>query len=91
MAQREDLDSIYNPMLHAALAVFTDPERAGLYSNAEDVGQVLLKAATDDSSQIRYVVGEDAIGMIAERESLDDVSYVAKIRDRFGIDTCHQA
>ena len=55
--------------------------------NASDpvvVAEVIFEAATDGSNQIRYIAGEDAKQLIAQREQLSDEEFIAGIKSQFG-------
>ena len=49
--------------------VFRDPARAVQASSAEQIPEVVYGAATDDLDQLRYVAGEDAKAMYAQRRA----------------------
>ena len=53
-------------------------------SNAEVAAEVIYSAATDGTDQLRYLAGDDAREMTAERESIDEDAYFKKVRERFG-------
>ncbi|APR75819.1 Short-chain dehydrogenase/reductase SDR [Minicystis rosea] len=57
----------YADLVAKVLATFTDPARQAAYSTAEQIAEVVWEAATDGKDQIRYVAGEDAKGMYAQR------------------------
>lgn len=52
-------------------------------SQPEQVAQIIYKAATDGSKQIKYVAGEDAQAMLSERNTLGDDAYVHELSRRF--------
>lgn len=52
------------------LAAFTDPARAATYSTAEQIAEVVYEAATDGKAQLRYVAGEDAKALYAQRQAV---------------------
>jgi NAD(P)-dependent dehydrogenase (short-subunit alcohol dehydrogenase family) len=51
---------------------------------ASVAAEVIYAAATDESDQLRYTAGEDARQFKAERESMDDAAYFARMRAMFG-------
>lgn len=57
----------YEALVQKVMAVFTDPARAATYSTAEQIAEVVYEAATDNKDQLRYVAGEDAKAMFAQR------------------------
>ncbi|MCH4887101.1 SDR family oxidoreductase [Acidaminobacter sp. JC074] len=48
-----------------------------------NVAEVIYQAATDNSSQMRYTVGEDAEQLIGYRQESGDEAYVKMMTDRF--------
>jgi NAD(P)-dependent dehydrogenase (short-subunit alcohol dehydrogenase family) len=67
--------SAYDASLQGAMGVFADPERARDYSDASEIAELIYQAATDGSSQLRYLAGKDARAMAAHRASLSDEQY----------------
>lgn len=65
----------YDTSLQQAMTVFTAPDRAGMYSEASDIANVVYTAATDGTSQLRYLAGKDAEAMATERAQLSDEEY----------------
>ena len=74
-AYAEDLQKLTNVML--------DPERQKTYSTAEQIAEVVYQAATDGSSKLRYVAGEDAKAMYAQRMEVGDEAFREGIRAMF--------
>jgi len=58
-------------------------EQLANYSKAEDVAQIIYEAATDNQEQLRYVAGNDAIGLYKERLELTPELQFEKIRSQF--------
>jgi NAD(P)-dependent dehydrogenase (short-subunit alcohol dehydrogenase family) len=58
-------------------------EQIASYSKAKDVSQIIYDAATDDKQQLRYVAGNDAIGLYRERLELTPEGQFEKIRSQF--------
>jgi NAD(P)-dependent dehydrogenase (short-subunit alcohol dehydrogenase family) len=54
-------------------------------SPASVIAEVIYRAATDDSDQLRYTAGEDAKLVVASRKQYDDESFTAGIKAQFGI------
>lgn len=49
-------------------------------TSPEDVAKVVFQAAADDSSQLRYIVGEDAKNLINLREKTGDQVFINQLR-----------
>ena len=58
-------------------------EQIANYSIADDVAQIIYDAATDDKEQLRYLAGDDAIGLYRERIELTPEGQFEKIRSQF--------
>lgn len=71
----------YDELVAKVMSVFSDPGRALRYSTAEQIAEVVYEAATDGKNQLRYVAGEDAKGMYAQRLQVGDEQF------RAGVDT----
>ena len=54
-------------------------------SDALVVAEVIYRAATDGTSQLRYTAGEDAKRMIASRKSADDETFIGDMKLQFGL------
>ena len=54
-------------------------------SPASVIANVIYQAANDDSTQLRYMAGEDAKFMIANHKQQNDESFQAGIKTQFGI------
>jgi NAD(P)-dependent dehydrogenase (short-subunit alcohol dehydrogenase family) len=54
-------------------------------SPASVIAEVIYRAATDGSDQLRYTAGEDAKLVVASRKQYDDESFTAGIKAQFGI------
>ncbi len=79
MGQHEAYDTMVDQMLHE----FTKPERAATYSTAEQIAEVVYTAATDGKIQLRYVAGEDAKAMYAQRLQVGDEAFRAGVEQMF--------
>lgn len=71
----------YTEYVNKVLAVYTNPDRQASYSTAEQIADVVYEAATDGKNQLRYVAGEDAKALYAQRQQVGDELF------RQGIDT----
>ena len=60
----------YDESMKKVLAVFTDPARAAQSSSPDQIAEAVYEAATDDQDQLRYVAGEDAKAMYAQRQAV---------------------
>ena len=49
------------------------------------VAEVIYTAATDGKDQLRYIAGEDAMSVLANRKSADDASFMKEIREMFSL------
>lgn len=52
-------------------------------SPASIVAEVIFEAATDGKKQLRYIAGEDAKMLIANREKYDDATFIGGIQSQF--------
>ena len=64
-------------------AVVSDPEAIANYSTPEQVAEVVFEAATDGSSRLRYLAGEDAKATWAARQQAGDEGFMAAMAQRF--------
>ena len=71
----------YNEFSEAALAKLG--KMGENVSSAEQVADEIFTAATDNTDQFRYIVGEDAKGWIKDRTSMDDLTFARKMRQLF--------
>ncbi|MCJ7932330.1 MAG: SDR family oxidoreductase [Chryseobacterium sp.] len=71
----------YNEFSEAALAKLG--QMGENMSTAEEVADEIFQAATDNSDQFRYIVGEDAKGWIKHRTSMDDLTFARHMRQLF--------
>ena len=72
----------YMPVVNALLQA-AQAERES--STAEEVAEVIFEAATDGTDRLRYVAGADAEQVIAMRAQADDATFLAGMRQRFGL------
>lgn len=71
----------YDELVEKVSRVFGDPDRQKSYSTAEQIAEVVYEAATDGTKQLRYVAGEGAKALYAQRLKIGDEAF------RKGIDT----
>ncbi len=72
----------YDELVARTQAAFADPARASR-SSAEQIAEVVYEAATDGKAQVRYVAGEDAKALYAQRQELGDQAFCAQIERTF--------
>jgi NAD(P)-dependent dehydrogenase (short-subunit alcohol dehydrogenase family) len=72
----------YQPIVDGLVAGFAGNLARG---TASGVAEVIYTAATDGTAQLRYVYGDDAKKGIEARAALDDATFMAGIRSRFGL------
>jgi len=73
----------YDALVAKALAFYRSPERAKGYSTAEQIAEVVYEAATDGKTQLRYLAGEDAKALYAQRKAVGDEAMHAGIDKLF--------
>ena len=56
-----------------------------MLSTSESIAQVVFDAATDDSDQLRYLAGQDAIQIMQARSAMDDKAFYQMMKGQFGI------
>jgi short-subunit dehydrogenase len=64
-------------------AVVSDPHAMALYSTPDQVAEVVFEAATDGSTRLRYLAGEDAKATWAARQEAGDEGFMAAMAQRF--------
>ena len=74
----------YQPTVESVLTAFAAMTGNG-GSPASDVAEAILGAATDRTSRLRYVVGEDAVGVLGARAEMDDAAFLNMVRGTFGL------
>ena len=84
------MDSTNDPNLteYQALVRNVDAVMGSLMANGstpELVADVILRATTDGTDQLRYEAGEDAVALLAHRRSADDATFFAGLREQFGL------
>lgn len=73
----------YDELVSKVMQVFMDPERASSYSSAEQIAEVVYEAATDGKETLRYVAGEDAKALHAQRLQAGDEQFRKSIDAAF--------
>lgn len=73
----------YQPVIGAFAAASARPGRHS--SPPELVAEVIYAAATDGTDQLRYVAGDDAKQILGQRAAVDDETFIAGIRQQFGL------
>ena len=75
----------YQPLVDAAAAALEAGTPSGS-QEPEEVAEVIFTAATDDTTQMRYISGEGAKALLANRYSAEqDEAFVAGMRAQFGL------
>jgi len=60
----------YAPLWNKMVAGFTDGSTNVVFSDPDKIAEVVYEAATDGKAQLRYIAGEDAIAVAADRQKL---------------------
>ncbi|MDI7863754.1 SDR family oxidoreductase [Rhizobiaceae bacterium n13] len=79
---RDGTPQEYHPFLQRSIEAFGRMGGA-LTMTSHDVAKVILEAATDGTSRLRYLVGDDARGFVKARRELADQDYVDHMRGLF--------
>ncbi len=75
----------YQPLVDMAAAALEEPSASG-NQEPDEVAEVIFAAATDDTMQLRYISGEGAKALLANRYSAEqDEQFVAGFRAQFGL------
>lgn len=54
-------------------------------AGSEEPAEVIFTAATDGTSQFRYISGSDAASILGARQSMDDAAFMGMIASNFGL------
>jgi NADP-dependent 3-hydroxy acid dehydrogenase YdfG len=73
----------YQTVVGKFMTGFEPAAEAG--SEPEVVAEVIYEAATDQTDQLRYTAGPDAKEIVANRKAADDATFLAGIRNQFGL------
>lgn len=58
-------------------------ENVAKFSTAESIANIIYGAATDNKDQLRYIAGQDAISLYAQREKMGAEAQYREIREMF--------
>jgi NAD(P)-dependent dehydrogenase (short-subunit alcohol dehydrogenase family) len=75
-------DNPYVGQLRAVLDAFSS--RSGSASQPGQIAEVIYQAATDGSSQLRYIAGADAQGLLATKAQTPEADFMQMIQKSFG-------
>ena len=73
----------YQDLVSSLMAAM--PAMAENASPASLVAEVIFKAATDGTDQLRYTAGEDAKMLMANRQQYDDATFLSSIKSQFNL------
>ena len=73
----------YAGQVRSVLAAFG--ARSGNASSAEHIAEVIYTAATDGTSQLRYIAGEDAKNILGAKAQMPEADFMAMIKQSFGV------
>ena len=59
-------------------------------AGSEEPADVIFTAATDGTSQFRYISGNDAAAILGARQSMDDAAFMAMMAGNFGINSSQE-
>ena len=82
LMQKQGLNA-YDASIQRVMKTFSSPERQETYSEASDIAEVIYKAATDGTKQLRYIAGKDAETMANERADMSDEKYASWAIEHF--------
>lgn len=75
----------YQPFVGQIMAAMGSMEASG--SDPIIVAETIYEAATDGTSQLRYIAGDDAKAIIEQRKATDDATFLAGLKAQFGLST----
>ena len=73
----------YTGQVRGVLAAFA--ARGGAASTPEQIAEVIYQAATDGTTQLRYIAGEDAQRLLGAKSQLSEADFAAMIQQNFGV------
>ncbi len=76
-------DGAYASTIGKVMAAFN--QRRDSYSSSESLGGAIYGAVTDGSKKTCYVVGEDAVGLLAKRKQAGDEAFAESLTQHFGL------
>lgn len=74
----------YSQIINDTMAFFNNPERGKNGSTAEQIAEIVYEAATDGKNQLRYVAGNDARQMFAQRKAVGDQAFMEGLQQMVG-------
>ncbi|MFF0826447.1 SDR family oxidoreductase [Brevibacillus sp. NPDC003359] len=78
--------SDYKPFTDAYLGKLAEMEKDPAFSSSPElVAETIYQAATDGTSKLRYVVGEDANTLINMKDDVGDEQYMKNITEHFSL------
>lgn len=76
----------YQETIQGLFSIWQNPEFSTQASEPELVADVIWKAVTDGSNQLRYTAGADAEQIITSRSALEESIFIKGIKQQFGLD-----
>ena len=73
----------YAGQVRSVLAAFS--ERGGAASTPEQIAEIIFGAATDGTSQLRYIAGDDAKAILGAKARMSEADFAAMIQQNFGV------
>ena len=73
----------YAGQVRSVLAAFNG--RGGAASTPEQIAEVIYTAATDGTSQLRYIAGTDAHGLLTAKAGMSEADFATMIQGSFGV------
>lgn len=73
----------YQPLVQGVFEVLAPLMAKG--SSPELIAEVVYKATTDETDQLRYEAGADAVQFLANRRATDDATFIAGMKAQFGL------
>ncbi len=83
LQQTTDGPSVYDADIKKVMAAFQ--QSGGAYSSADQIAEVIYRAATDDADQLRYLAGTDAQGLYATWKEMTNEAFFTMIQERYGL------
>jgi NAD(P)-dependent dehydrogenase (short-subunit alcohol dehydrogenase family) len=78
-----DSPSAYDDGMNKVMAAFQ--QRGGVYSSADQIADVIYRAATDGTDQLRYLAGADAQGLYAKWKEMTNEDFSTMIQQGYGL------
>jgi len=73
----------YQPFVGKVMTAMAAMGEGG--SAPEVVAEVIYRAATDGTDQLRYTAGADAAELVKNRKALDDATFIGGLKRQFGL------